>query len=134
MGENGRGNHEIRFIIPYPTTKNGRAEWSKKYGLNAYWAGKHWAQRKNDADYWHNLVHSELRRQGIRGGFDRPVSITFRWNDRLDLDNHAAMGKMIVDALKGVVIPDDSRRWFKRLEYGWHDEDWILVEIEEWRS
>lgn len=123
---------KIKFIISYPKTKKGRAEWSKKYGLNAYWAGKHWAQRKNDADYWHNLVHSELRRQGIRGSFDRPVSITFRWNDRLDLDNHAAMGKMIVDALKGVVIHDDSRRWFKRLEYGWHDEDWIEVEIEEW--
>ena len=134
MGENGNRNHAIRFMIPYPSTKKGRAEWSKKYGLNAYWAGKHWAQRKNDADYWHNLVHSELRRQGIRGSFDRPVWITFRWNDRLDLDNHAAMGKMIVDALKGAIIRDDNRQHIKELRHTWHDEDWIEVEIEEWRN
>ena len=125
---------KIKFIISYPKTKKGRAEWSKKYGLNAYWAGKHWAQRKNDADYWHNLVHSELRRQGIRGGFDRPVSITFRWNDRLDLDNHAAMGKMIIDALKGVVIRDDNRQHVRELRHIWHDGDWIEVAIAEWRD
>ena len=125
---------KIKFIISYPKTKKGRAEWSKKYGLNAYWAGKHWAQRKNDADYWHNLVHSELRRQGIRGSFDRPVSITFRWNDRLDLDNHAAMGKMIVDALKGAIIRDDNRQHIKSIRHTWHDDDWIEVEIEEWRD
>ena len=65
---------------------------------------------------------------------DGPFAVRIYWNDRLDLDNHAAMGKMIVDALKRVIIPDDSRRWFKRLEYGWHDEDWIEVEIEEWRG
>lgn len=134
MGENGRGNHAIRFIIPYPKTKKGRVEWSKKYGLNAYWAGKHWSKRKADAEYWHTLVRAELRRQGVKRMMEGPFAVKILWNDRLDLDNHAAMGKMIVDALKGVIIPDDSRRWFKRLEYGWHDEDWIQVEIEEWRG
>ena len=122
------------FKIPYPPTKKGKIEWSKKYSLNAYWAGKYWAQRKKDADYWHNLVHSELRRQGIRGSFDRPGSIPFRWNDRLDLDNHAAMGKMIVDALKGAIIRDDNRQHIKELRHTWHDEDWIEVTIEEWRN
>ena len=123
----------IVLRIPYPNTKKGRAEWSKKYGLNAYWAGKHWSRRKADAEYWHALVRSEIRKQGIKGHMDKPFSVEMRWNDRLDIDNHAAIAKMIVDALKGVVIQDDDRRWFKRISHAWHDEDYILVTIEEQR-
>lgn len=130
----GRQMMSIRFVIPYPKTGKARSAWAKTYGLNAYWAGKHWAKRKADAEYWHTLVRTELRRQGVKRMVDGPFAVRIYWNDRLDLDNHAAMGKMIVDALKGVIIPDDSRRWFKWLEYGWHDEDWIEVEIEEWRD
>ena len=57
--------------------------------------------------------------------------ITFKWNDRLDIDNHAVMGKMIVDALKGRLIEDDSRRWLKGIAHYFHDEDFISVEIHE---
>lgn len=31
----------IRFIIPYPPTREGMTEWSRRYSLNAYWSGKH---------------------------------------------------------------------------------------------
>ena len=34
---------------------------------------------------------------------------------------------------EGVVIQDDDRRWFKRISHAWHDEDYILVTIEEQR-
>ena len=53
------------------------------------------------------------------------------WNDRLDIDNHAIMGKMIVDAMKGRVIEDDSRRWVKGVCHYFHDGDYISVEIRE---
>ena len=49
----------------------------------------------------------------------------------LDIDNHAIMGKMIVDAMKGRVIEDDSRRWVKGVCHYFHDGDYISVEIRE---
>ena len=120
------------FKIPYPNTKEGRAEWSRRYGFNAYWEGKHWRERKRDADYWHQLVHVELRHQGInRHIIHKPVMIVFYWNDRLDLDNHGAMGKMILDALKGWIIADDDRRYVTGVAHFFHNESYIGVEIIE---
>lgn len=120
------------FIIPYPKSDAGRKAWAKHYGLNAYWAGKHWSKRKEDADYWHNLVHFELNRQKVRKNpLENPVVITFYWNDRLDCSNHAAMAKMIEDAVKGRIIRDDSRRYVKGVEHYFHDEQYILVTVRE---
>ena len=122
----------MRFKIPYPTTKAGKAQWAKDYGLNAYYAGKHWSKRKRDAEFWHSMVRAELRKQGIKPRpFREPVIISFWWNDRLDIDNHAAMGKMIVDSLKGVLIEDDTRRYVHGVGHLFHNEDYILVEVAE---
>jgi hypothetical protein len=63
--------------------------------------------------------------------FEKPVIITFLWNDNLDISNHTMMGKMIEDALKGRLIHDDSRRWVKGVEHYWHNEDCIKVIIRE---
>lgn len=100
--------------------------------MNAYYSGKHWARRKQDAEFWHLLTRSALNRQEVRRTpFEKPVEISFLWNDRLDIDNHAVMGKMIVDALKGRLINDDSRIWLKGVCHYFHDEDYILVQIRE---
>lgn len=120
------------FVIPYPHTKAGCKAWSKRFGLNAYWSGKHWAQRKDDADFWHMLVRSEMNRQNVRRRpFERPVCISMYFNDRLDCSNHAIYFKMIEDAMKGRIIQDDSRRWVKGCEVYFHDEDYIRVEVRE---
>jgi len=121
-----------KFRIPYPKSKAGQKQWTKEYGMNAYYAGKHWSLRKRDADYWHMLVRHCMDDQDVRRvPFKRPVVITFHWNDRLDIDNHAIMGKMIVDAMKGRVIEEDSRKWMKGVCHYFHDEDYIGVEIRE---
>lgn len=121
-----------KFKIPYPRSKAGQKQWAKEYGMNAYYAGKHWSVRKRDAEFWHTLVRFYMDEQDVRRiPFKRPVVITFRWNDRLDIDNHAIMGKMIVDALKGRVIEDDSRRWVQGVCHHFHDEEYISVEIRE---
>lgn len=121
-----------RILIPYPKSAAGKRQWSKEYGMNAYYAGKHWSARKRDAEYWHRLVRSYMDEQGVRRvPFKRAVIITFHWNDRLDIDNHAIMGKMIVDAMKGRVIEDDSRRWLKGVCHYYHEEDYIKIEIKE---
>ena len=122
------------FKIDYPKTPAGKKRWAKEYGMNKYYAGCHWSVRKQDADYWHLMVKSCMERQGIRKRpFDKPVNISFWWNDRLDLDNHAVMGKYIVDAMKGRLLQDDNRRWVRGISHFWHDEDYILVEVKEIR-
>lgn len=120
------------FRIYYPTNKAELRRWTKEYGMNAYYAGKHWAMRKKDAEYWHLLTRSAMNKQEVRvRPFEKPVEISFLWNDRLDIDNHAVMGKMIVDAMKGRLINDDNRRWLKGIYHGFHDEDYILIQIRE---
>lgn len=115
--------------IAYPSTPEGKSKWSKEYGLNAYWAGKHWALRAKDAEYWHTLVRAELARMPGLTMYDYPVTLTFFWNDRLDLSNHAAIAKMIEDGLKGTVIFDDSRKYVKGIEHYWHNNDYIEIWI-----
>lgn len=118
------------FALPYPNTPQQRKNWSKWYSLNAYWSGKHWANRKKDADFWHGFVRAQLYQQKIpRRVYDCPVEITFFWNDGLDIDNHAAMAKMIVDALKGWVIENDSKRFYRRCVHDFHNEPFVLVQI-----
>lgn len=118
--------------INYPPTPAGKKQWNKQYGTNAYWAGKHWAIRKEDAKFWHTLTVGAMNRSRVRKHpFEKPVIITFLWNDNLDISNHTMMGKMIEDALKGRLIHDDSRRWVKGVEHYWHNEDCIKVIIRE---
>ena len=120
----------IKFIIPYPKNKKGKSDWCKKYGLNAIYAGKHWAKRKKDSEFWHKLVLSELRNQGIkRKLINVPVRIVFYHNDRMDIDNHAYIEKMIVDALKEYIIVDDSKSYYREKTSRFHDNDFITVEI-----
>ncbi len=118
--------------IPYPKTAAGKKHWAKEYGLNAYYAGKHWSRRRDDAAFWHEMVRNAIIQQGVRKTpFQGPVVLRFTWNDRLDLSNHAVMAKMIEDALRGWVIRDDSRKYVKAILHDWGDQDYIRVEIAE---
>lgn len=64
------------FRIEYPNTPAGKKDWNKRFSDNAYYAGKHWAQRKKDADYWHDMVRACMDRQGLRKRpFERPVVV-----------------------------------------------------------
>ncbi|PWL46847.1 MAG: hypothetical protein DBY45_01895 [Clostridiales bacterium] len=121
----------IRFTIPYPTGKGQKAKFCRDYGLNAIYSGKFWAKRNRDKDYWHWMVLNCLRQQRIKKEiFFKPVSITFYWDDGLDVDNHAYMGKLIVDALKGYLIENDSKKYVKEVVHRFHEGD-IVVEVVE---
>lgn len=120
------------FRIYYPKNKSEAKRWNSQYGMNAYYAGKHWSERKKDAEYWHLLTRSAMNKQEVRRKpFEKPVEISFLWNDKLDIDNHAVMGKMIVDAMKERLINDDNRKWLKGIYHGFHDEEYILIQIRE---
>lgn len=118
--------------IYYPKSSAGKKQWNKLYGTNAYWSGKHHAKRTEDARYWHALTWAAMSAAHVRKRpFDKPVVITFLWNDNLDLDNHCIMAKMIVDGLKKHLINDDTRRWVRGIEHYWHDEDYIEITVSE---
>lgn len=118
--------------IDYPKNAAGKKQWNKLYGDNAYWAGKHWSQRKEDAKLWHALTWAAMNKAKTRRTpFEKPVVITFLWNDRLDIGNHSMMAKMIVDAMKDKILHDDNRKWVKGIEHFWHEEDCIKVIIRE---
>lgn len=120
------------FIIPYPKSDSGKKMWNRLYGFNAYYSGKHWTKRRDDAEMWHSLVRYEMNRQKVRTyPMKNPVVITFYWNDRLDLSNHAVMAKMIEDAMKGILIKDDSRKYVKGIEHYFHEKDYIRILITE---
>lgn len=120
------------FEIEYPTTPKGKAAWSRNYGMNAIYAGKHWSVRKRDAEYWHRLTAAAINRAGLRDNpFDAPVSITFYWNDRLDLSNHAYMAKLIEDGMKGRLIIDDSPKYVREIVHRFHDAPCIRITVEE---
>ena len=121
------------FRIEYPNTPAGKKDWNKRFSDNAYYAGKHWAVRKKDADYWHDMVRACMDRQGLRRRpFERPVVVHIYWNDKLDVDNHSIMGKMIVDAMKGRLLQNDSKKWVRSVTHTFHDRgDYIWVEVRE---
>lgn len=120
----------MTFTIPYPKTKAAMSTFCKRFGLNAIYAGKHWTKRREDAEYWHLTVKAELMRQNVPyRAYDNPVSISFWWNDRLDIDNHALIGKYILDSLKGYLIHDDDRRFVKEVHHKFYDGDCITVEV-----
>ena len=119
---------EISIDIDYPKSKAGKAMWSREYGLNAIYAGKHWAKRQKDSQFWHTLLRSKLEELGIKKeSFKNPVSISFWWNSRLDLDNEAYKQKLIIDALKGWVIEDDSKRYVQELHNYAYNKEYIHI-------
>lgn len=123
----------IRLLIPYPPTKKGKSDFCRRYGLNAYYVGKHWAERKKDAETLHTLTRASFRGSGIRKApVNYPVEVRFFWDDGLDVDNHAVLGKSILDAMKGYVIQDDSRRFVRKVSHEFWDGGAILVEIVSW--
>lgn len=120
------------FCIDYPKSEAGKKQWNKLYGMNSIYAGKHWSKRQEDARYWHARTVAAINATHIRRKpFDKPVIISFYWNDRLDLSNHAYMAKLIDDGMKGKLIVDDSKKFVRGIEHYFHDEPYIKVKVRE---
>ena len=125
----------IAFELDYPPTKRGKAAFCKRYGLNAYYAGKHWGARKRDAEELHALTWAAMKRAKIKKAPAKvPVRITFLFDDGLDCSNHAIIVKAVEDAMKGWVIKDDSRKYVRSVTMMFHQENCIRVLVEEERT
>ena len=122
----------IRFDIQYPKGSKAKTIWNRRFGLNAYYAGKSWPARKRDAEELHMIARAAMHRAGIRPvELRRPVEVRFYWADGLDIDNHAVLGKAFVDAMKGYILPDDGQKYFRKVSHEFWEGDCIRVEVEE---
>lgn len=121
----------IRFEIQYPQGKKGKSSWNRRFGLNAYYAGKSWPERKRDAEELHMIARAAMHRAGITPGvINSPAQVRFYWADGLDIDNHAVLGKAIVDAMKGYLLADDGPKYVRKVSHEFWDGDCIRVEVE----
>ena len=121
----------IRFEIQYPQGKKGKSSWNRRFGLNAYYAGKSWPERKRDAEELHMIARAAMRRAGIKPGvISSPAQVRFFWADGLDIDNHAVLGKAIVDAMKGYLLADDGPKYVRKVSHEYWEGDCIRVEVE----
>lgn len=117
------------FYLEYPKEKS---KFTKRFGFNSTYSGEHWSVRKRKTDEWHAWVIASMKEQGVMfRKLEEPVRFTFYWDDRLDIDNHALMGKLTVDALKGVLIDDDSRKHVIGVAHEFWKGGKIMVEIQE---
>lgn len=124
-------NFPIVFEIPYPPGK-GKREWNQRFGLNAYYAGKHYQQRRRDAEELHQITWLSMRKAKIRKEtVNVPVKLTFLFDDGLDCSNHAVIVKAVEDAMKGWIIKDDSRKYVKSITVMFHQKNCIRVVVEE---
>lgn len=83
-------------------------------------------------DVLHTLVRTCLKNAGIpQKPLESPAEVTIYYNDRWDIDNHAILGKAIVDAMKGWVLTDDNRKHFVAVSHRFWDGDEILVRVKE---
>ena len=104
---------------------------NSKWGMNSIYAGKHWSERKKQAQEVHLLVRAAIRKQNrsVRI-FREPVSVSIWYNSRLDIDNHGYLAKLIIDGMKGVLIQDDDRRYVRELHQQFHEKDKRLIFVE----
>lgn len=120
----------MTFTIQYPLGKKGKSDFCRRFGLNAYYEGKHWGQRKKDAEELHAMAAAAMRRAKIpQRLFERPVKVKFYWDNGLDVDNHAVIGKCVVDAMKGRILHDDNRKWLRGVSHEVWNGGCIRVEI-----
>lgn len=121
----------IRFEIQYPQGKKDKISWNRRFGLNAYYAGKSWPERKRDAEELHMIARAAMHRAGIKPGvMSSPAQVRFFWADGLDIDNHAVLGKAIVDAMKGYLLADDGPKYVRKVSHEFWEGDCIRVEVE----
>lgn len=83
-------------------------------------------------DVLHTLVRTCMKNAHVpQKPLEYPAEVTIYYNDKWDIDNHAILGKAIVDAMKGWVLTDDNRKYFVAITHRFWSGDEILVRVKE---
>lgn len=96
---------------------------------NLYYSGMHWTNRNKIKDSWHKMIADIIELDQLYP-YTVPISISFYWCTRYDLDNNGIMRKMIIDGLKETgIIEDDTRKHIKRITETVWNKPGILVRL-----
>ena len=121
-------NRRILFEIDYPTEK---AKFLRKYSLNNFYSLPRCQQGTARRD-WRSAVISAMKAYRVRKDpLNKPYEVTILWDDHLDIDNHAVLAAIIVNAMKGWVIVDDDRKRFVCVTHRFWRGGCIRVCVEE---
>ena len=117
----------IQFTIDYKITYQD--------SLNQIYASKHWSRRDDYAHGIQIITRNALSKTMIDPQ-DMPmftasavVSIVYPLG-KVDIDNHSYFAKCVIDALKGVLIIDDSPKHVVGINQSFADRLDILVKVE----
>jgi Holliday junction resolvase RusA-like endonuclease len=108
---------------------------------NVFYAGKHWAKRKQIADYWHALVKAAVNDGPPIPEFIYPVTIMFivtqdRSHKGRKVDTDNVLTKLITDGLvlAGVIRDDGINDYnYMAVANRLGDSDCIVVQV-RWES
>lgn len=78
---------------------------------NAWYSGMHWTKRQKLKNEWRSRFEPLIKNANMAAMQVMRLRLTYR--SRFDADNTTAMIKLIVDQLKGWVIPDDTPAHFR---------------------
>lgn len=112
----------IEFTIEYKIIP-------KRDSLNAIYAGIHWCERRQNAINWHLAMRAAIKRDAKM--HVKPVEISFKFPELLDLDNFGQIQKMLIDGLKGRIIRDDTPEYVRKIIMEFHDAPTICVQVRE---
>ena len=100
-------------------------------GLNKVWAGVNHYVRAKWRDYWHMITRLSLKNIPHRT-LESPVMIEFWFNDRLDLDGHAIIVKVVIDTLvEDNWLVGDTRKHVRCIVYRFHELEGTKVRVSE---
>ncbi len=104
--------------------------------LNEWYSSSHWTKRKSQKDYFKKKITTLLLEQGCHknGKIDK-FKVSLVYNSRLDPDNTITIIKIFVDSLKGLVVKDDTKKYFKGFSIEVNDKlpiDSYIIEVKEW--
>ncbi len=84
--------------------------------LNKSYAGRHWGERRAEADYIHSMVIASVRNQAVEPAteFPQDVTIIAHYKDNRRRDSGNVSSKEIIDGLvKAKIFPDDSTKYIR---------------------
>jgi hypothetical protein len=82
--------------------------------LNKFYSAGHWSTRHNAKGKFKNKFAPIIAPAIDKYFFDEYFMVIF-YNSNLDVDNVIGMEKVLVDELKGQVVVNDSKRYYKGL-------------------
>lgn len=103
---------------------------------NTIYSGRSQRQHQRERTKYKNdiklIIIATLRKYECKL-YTVPVFITFKYNSKLDIDNHSYFEKCVIDSLKGILIVNDSRKYVVGRASMFDDslKDTVRVKIEE---